>query len=222
MPANVVRRRSALAIEVKGLLASLQDLSRTQSAGSYLYAGTRTDQEPFSFTESEFTGSTLQVEYLGSAGNSRAYIGDAISIDTFLAGDYIFGKPNRGETLIHGNTGAKIGYGTDTLVGRATLQVKHSITTYVGASGIAAGASSAENDTLINPQGTKTLFVQDTSGTGDSGTITLNNGEPIAWTRSDTDLKVVGNDGNELYVDMSAVTPGFDGAVDFESGGTRQ
>lgn len=113
-----------------------------------------------------------------------------------------------------------IGFGTDTLVGRATLVVEHSTTTYFGVSGVAAGASSGALDTVIDPAGANSLIVQDTSGTGDSGTIMFNGGTQIAWTRSDTDLQVIDDFGRVIHVDMSAIAPGFNGSVDFESSGT--
>ncbi len=114
----------------------------------------------------------------------------------------------------------KSGVGTDNMVGRATLQVRHTTTTYFGTSGIAPGASSADLDTLLGPAGQNQLVVQDRSGTGDSGTISLNGGPAIFWSRSDTDLRVRGNNGAEMFVDMSAITPGFIGPVDLESNGT--
>jgi flagellar hook-associated protein 3 FlgL len=218
--ATSASERNALAIEVEGLLTSLKHIAKTTAAGSYLYAGTRTDQEPFGFDTPEVEGGTLKVDYLGSAGNSRAYIGDSISIDTFLAGDKIFGHSDRGEAVMYGESGAKVGLGTDSIVGRATLQARHTLTTYFGASGVAASASSAETDTAIDAAGENNLIVEDTSGTGDSGTIKFNGGESIAWTRADTDLEVLDNNGRVIHVDMSAITAGFNGAVDFESTGT--
>jgi len=212
--------REALAVELQGLMESLQDITRTKSAGSYLYAGARSDVEPFEFNGPVVPGGTLQVDYLGSSNHTRAYIGDAISFDTFYAGDKIFGNPDRQDALIYGQSGAKIGAGTDNIIGRATLQVRHALTTYLGASGIAASVSSPAGDTVIDPAGNNELIVRDTSGTGDSGTIELNRGKSINWSRTDTDLEVVGNDGRVIHVDMSSITPGFDGLVDFSSDGT--
>ena len=61
--------------------------------------------------------------------------------------------------------------------------------------------------------------MQDRSGTGDSGTISLNGGPAILWSRSDTDLRV-GATMAEIFVDMSSITPGFIGPVDLDSNGT--
>lgn len=212
--------RTALAVEVDSLLESLQNIAATRSAGSYLYGGTRSDQPPYEFGNPRAEGGTLNSVYLGSSSNSQAYIGESLSIDTFAAGDQIFGLNARQETLIFGNTGAKVGAGTDNLVGRAQLRVRHSSTTYLGASGIAPGVSSPGGDTVISPGGDNNLVIRDTSGTGDSGTITFNNGPTVLFTRNDTNLKVTDNSGREIYVDTSAISPGFDGTVDFIANGT--
>ena len=212
--------REAMAVELEGLMVSLKNISRTQSAGSYLYAGARSDQEPFEFDGPAVPGGTLTVNYQGSSNQSRAYIGDAISFDTFYAGDKIFGDPDRQEARIYGQTGARIGAGTDNIIGRATLQVRHTLTTYLGVSGIAAGASSVDGDTVIGLAGQNELIVRDTSGTGASGTIQLNNGKETKWSKTDTDLQVIGSDGRVIHVDMSSIVAGFDGTVDFSSDGT--
>jgi flagellar hook-associated protein 3 FlgL len=218
--ATTESERVALAIEVEGILGGLQHISQIKTAGSYLYSGTKTDQIPFTFDNPTVEGGTLNVDYQGGSENSRAYIGDAISIDTFFAGDRIFGGANRSESIITGNTGAKLGVGTDTMVGRSTLQVRHGTTTLAAGSGVVAGASSADQDTLIGAFGDNSLVIQDTSGTGASGTVSLNGGEPVAWTSGDTDLKVFENNGREIHLDFSSVTPGFNGPVDVESTGT--
>lgn len=213
--------RNALAAEMEGLFVSLKDITQTKTAGSYLYAGAKTDQVPYEFNEPNSTGGTLNVEYLGSPNNSRAYIGDAISVDTFYAGEKIFSNSDRQPTLMIGDTGAKVGQtGTDNMVGRTMLQVRHSTTTYSGTSGISPGSSSAEKDTLIGQTGTHHIQITDTSGTGDSGTISLNNGTSFNWTKADTNLQITGNNGGKMFVDMSAIAPGFDGVVDFASSGT--
>lgn len=212
--------REAYATELDGLMLSLQAITRTTSAGSFLYSGARSDTMPYEFGPPLVEGGTLNVEYNGSSFQTRAYIGDVISFDTFYAGDKIFANPDRQEAKIFGHTGAQIGAGTDNMVGRATLQVRHTVTTFLGTSGIAAGASSADGDTVIGQSGDHELIVRDTSGTGASGTISLNNGEPINWTSADNDLKVIGSSGREIHVDMSSIAAGFDGTVNFTSDGT--
>jgi flagellin-like hook-associated protein FlgL len=64
------------------------------------------------------------------------------------------------------------------------------------------------------------LTIVDTSGTGASGTVSLNGGPPIAFTNADTNLKVSGPNGEVVYVDTTAITPGFSGDVAITADGT--
>jgi flagellin-like hook-associated protein FlgL len=218
--ATTESERNALAVEAEGLLSSLQDISKSKSAGAFLYSGARSDQPPYEFGEPLVEGATMVADYKGFDENSYAYIGTSIAVETFYAGDQIFSDPQRGDVLVHGTTGAKNGAGTDSMVGRANLIVNHTLTTYSGTSGVAAGASSAGNDTVLGAVGTNSLTIVDTSGTGASGTVTLNNGAEIPWNQADTNLEVVGEDGRGVFLDMSGITSGFNGSVDLASNGT--
>lgn len=212
--------RNALAVEVDGLLASMKDISKAQVAGTFLYSGTRSEQQPFEFGSPLVPGGTMVADYQGSEGNSYALIGTSISIETLYAGDQVFGGVERQETLVLGSTGAASGAGTDSMIGRADLLVQHTLTTYAGASGVAPGTSSVGSDTVLGPSGTHSVTIVDTSGTGDFGTVKLNNGEEIPWARTDTDLKVVGDGQREVYLDMSSIAAGFNGAVSMTADGT--
>ncbi len=218
--ANSDSERTALAVEVEGILASLQNSTKTQVAGSFLYSGAKTDTEPYRFVDPQAAGGTLSVQYQGSTNNSRAYIGDAISVDTFWRADRIFADSDRGDAEIYGTTGAKIGQGTDSMVGRATLQVRHTLTSYAGTSGVAAGLGSVGGDTVLGSAGEHTLTIEDTSGTGDFGTVSLNGAAVIEWTSTDTNLRVVSNDGKEVFIDTSSISVGFSGTIDMTSEGT--
>jgi flagellin-like hook-associated protein FlgL len=218
--ATSTAERNALAVEVEGILLSLQQTSRTEVAGSFLYSGAKANTEPYQFSGPQVSGGTLSVDYQGSDNNGRAYINDAISVDTFARADRIFSDVDRTEAVILGSTGAKIGQGTDSLVGRATLQVRHTSTSYSGASGVAPGLSSVGGDTVLGPTGEHTLTIEDTSGTGDFGTVSLNGAAAVEWTRSDTDLRVVSNDGKEVFINTSTISVGFNGTIDITSDGT--
>ncbi len=212
--------RAALAIEVDGLLSSLKNITGTKTAGAFMFGGAKTDVHPFEFGDPLVEGGTLTVDYRGSEFNSRSFISEAVSIDTLFAGDDIFGNSQRGETILHGSTGAARGSGTDNLIGRATLQVRHTSTTYLGGSGVVAGASSADGDTIIGQAGKHTLTINDTSGTGASGTVSLNGGNSVAFASTDTNLELTGPNGGKIFIDLSAITPGFNGTVDIASDGT--
>ncbi len=218
--ATTESERNALAVEAEGLLNNLQDISRARSAGSYLFAGARSNDPPYEFDGPLVAGGTMVADYQGYPENSFAFIGTSISIETFYAGDTIFDRSDRGDLLIYGSTGAQNGAGTDSMVGRADLIVEHTTTTYAGASGIAPGISSPDEDNILGQLNDNHVQIVDTSGTGDFGTIILNEGDSVDWTRTDTDLQITSEDGRSLFVDMSNITAGFSGSVTFTSDGT--
>ena len=212
--------RTSLATELEGLFGSLKQVALTQSAGTYLFGGEISDQPPYDFTDPGVEGATLGAAYQGSKQNGKAIIGASTSVDTFYSGDRIFANSNRQDVIVVGSSGAKNGAGTDNMVGRATLLVEHSLTTYAGASGVAAGVSSSGGDTVLGQSGDNTLTINDTSGTGAFGTIQLNNGDVVDWDNSSDDLIVKDSNGRQLFVDTSSITAGFNGAVDFTADGT--
>ncbi|MEL7497671.1 MAG: flagellar hook-associated protein FlgL [Planctomycetota bacterium] len=209
--------REAIAIEVEGMLDSLKNIATSQTAGEYLFGGIRSDQIPFQFDGPNVPGRTLTSNYLGDTASSVAFIGERISVETLISGDDVFGAGDRGEMLVLGSTGAATGVGTANVTGRASLEVRHTTTTYLGGSGIQPGLSSDSNDTLIGPAGSSQIEIIDQSGTGDFGTVRLNNGEEFSWTSSDTDLEVIDESNRKLFVDMSSITANFSGSVSFDS-----
>ncbi len=213
--------REALALEVDGLLTQLKDLSNSTFNGAYIYGGTKSSGPPFSFAEPDINGRTLSVSYSGSEKNSRAYVGEAVSIDTYYSGLEIFSNKNRSATVVHGNTGIKSGPGTDTLVGKVELQITHDLTEYQGVSGIQPGTRSASLDSIIGEVGVHSVTIVDTAGDGSAGTISLNGGPEVAFTNADTDLRVEsGASGEVVYVDTSAIAAGFNGTVDIRATGS--
>jgi ABC-2 type transport system permease protein len=101
-----------------------------------------------------------------------------------------------------------------------SVNVKHDATTYAGSSGVAVGASSARRDTVIGPAGAHKLAIQDTSGNGSAGTVSLNGGAPVKFTNTDTNLKVIGSAGESVYIDTTAISPKFNGTVDITATGS--
>lgn len=212
--------REAIALEVDGLLEQLKSIGLARFNGKYLYGGTRSNTPPFQFSSPEQPGGTLEVNYTGSTLRSRASVSDTIGVDTYYNGREIFGDLSRQPTVLFGNSGAKPGAGTDTLVGRAILQVTHETTTYAGGSGVLPAADSSSGDTIIGAMGAHSLTIVDTAGDGSAGTISLNGYDPVPFTNSDVNLRVEGAHGQVVYVNTTNITPGFNGNVDIESTGS--
>jgi flagellin-like hook-associated protein FlgL len=137
--------------------------------------------------------------------------------EALISGDRVFQSVEREPTIVIGDTGISSGIGTDTAKAQLNITVAHTSTTIAGASGVAVGTSSIGGDTLV---GLHKLKITDTSGNGTAGTISLNDGGPISFTSGDTDLQVRGPTGELIYLDTTAITPGFDGTVDVTANGT--
>lgn len=212
--------RNALALEAEGLLTRLKDLANARFNGQYLYGGSASERVPYAFAEGLQTGRSLEVSYRGAEKSAESVISPSLSVETLYSGDEIFGAGERGPTVLYGKSGARIGGATDTMRGRATLQIRHTATTYLGASGLAAGTGSAGNDSVIGQAGTHSVTLVDTSGTGASGTISLNGGPAFAWDNSQTNLEVTGPNGERIFVDTTAIAAGFSGQVDLTGSGT--
>ncbi|MEM7454274.1 MAG: flagellar hook-associated protein FlgL [Planctomycetota bacterium] len=211
--------RNAIALEVDGLLSSLKNIASTQFDGNYVFAGRKADVRPFDFNAPQIAGRSLEVAYSGSDRNSRAFVGESVSIDTFYDGQYVFSAPDRGSTVLLGPSGAVAGSGTDSMTGRATLSVIHRATTYSGASGIQPGTGSAGNDTVIGNAGKHAVHIDDESGDGSWGWITLNNGAPVRYTNTDDNLEVKGASGESVFVDTTSMTAGYNGVIDVVASG---
>ncbi len=207
--------REGLAVELEGILNQLQTIANSQFNGEHLYAGTKTNNPPFEFGEPSAAGRPISVAYNGTTTNGNVPIGDGVLIDNYYDGLAIFGRSERSETLLIGQqTGAQIGTGTDTLTSRAQLQVIHDTTIFSGASGVAAGTSSANDDTII---GSHSLTIVDTAGDGSAGTLSLNGGPEVPFDNTQTNLQVEGPLGQTIFVDTTAIASGFNGTVSITS-----
>jgi flagellar hook-associated protein 3 FlgL len=209
--------RAALAQQVDVLISQLVGLGNTQQNGRYLFSGDSVGTKPFAVTGTNPDGTTSQVSYQGSTNVPTTLAGPGQSVTPYIDGSVVFGTGARAAPVYSGTTGASAGSGTDSAQGDVTLTVAHTTTTYAGASGVQAGSSSATGDTVL---GSHTLTIVDTAGDGSAGTVSLDGGPAIAFTNADTNLKVGDNSGGVVYVDTSAISPGFNGTVNLTSNGT--
>ena len=205
--------RQTIADEVAGLRERIELIANTRYNGEYLFGGAASNVTPYTFNDAG------QATYQGADTRGSTDIRPTTRVDVLYSGSEIFQSAFRGPTQFLGLTGAVPGTGVDSATGYGQLQVIHTGTTYAAGSGVAAGTGSLAGDTIIGATGTHTLTINDTSGTGASGTISLNGGPPVAFTNSDTNLEIVGLDGEIVYVDTTSITAGFSGTVDITSNG---
>jgi flagellar hook-associated protein 3 len=212
--ANTPESYQAMGAQVQSILQSVLQLANTQQNGQYLFSGTASQTQPFT------TNAQGNVVYNGSAQALGEPIGQGQQVQTLYTGSQVFQMLQRGTTVYTGPTGAAAGTGTDSATGSGTLLVTHTSTTYAGTSGVQAGTNSVAGDTIIGPAGAHTLTIVDTSGNGTSGTVQLDKGPVVQFTNTDTNLQVQGPNGETVFLNTTAITPGFNGTVSITANGT--
>lgn len=206
--------REILANEADRLLDTLVDLANTRHEGEALFGGMDLNTTPYQPTDAG-----AAIRYAGHALPGGTLFGDGSMMSVTYAGSGVFDSGGRGATLVTSQTGAAAGIGTSSARGVRQLTVRHTLTTYAGTSGVQAGASSVAGDTILGPFGTHQLTINDVSGTGAFGTISLNGGPPVSYSSSDADLAIVGPDGELVSVDTTSITAGFAGTVSLTAQG---
>lgn len=206
--------RQAIAQQIDNLLDRMLAIGNESGEYGYLFSGASPDIQPF------VEGPDGSIQYVGGNEASQVQVDGRLPIDRLLSGSVVFEFAVRQPTIFHGDTGVQPGVGTDSGRGRATLSVNHTLTTFAPGSGVAAGTGSATGDTVLGSMGTHVLTIDDTSGTGASGTVRLNGGDPVVFTSADTNLVVTGPDGEVIHLDTTAITPGFSGNVNVQGDGT--
>jgi flagellar hook-associated protein 3 len=213
--------QTALASQVNDAIQQMLGIANTQLPdGTYLFGGAANKTTPYAVATTIGSGQPEAITYQGSQQSSQVIVGKSLTVNTLIPGSQVFQANYNGPTIYTGLTGAKPGPGADTATGQGTLQVVHTLTTFGGVSGVQAGASSATLDTVIGPMGANKLSINDISGTGASGTVSLNGGTPVAFNNTDTDLKVTGPSGEVVYLDTTAISAGFNGTETIEGDGT--
>lgn len=210
---NNTTEAGILALELDGILDTLNSIANTKHDGRYLFAGAQIETRPYSDV-------TQQTEYHGVTEAGAIQIAGAGHVKTYYSGESIFTTGVSGTTHVRGTTGATGGRGTASGHGTAELHVQHTLTSYAGISGITTGISSSGGDTIIGDTGRHQLQINDTSGTGTSGTIAVNGGATFAFTSGDTDLEITGPRGEVVFVNTTAIASGFSGSVDITASGT--
>ena len=206
--------RDLLADQVDLMVDRVRQLANSTFNGHYLFSGTSVFEKPF--LEDANNGT---VHYEGGEDNTHTVLGIDLSVDVLYSGSTIFQSPVREVTTYEGATGVVPGSGTDSAVGRGTLTVQHTTTTITGGSGLLNGDNTSL-DTIIGAPGTHTLTITDTAGDGSAGTVSLNGGPPVNFLSSDTNLEVTGRNGEVIYLNTTAITPGFNGDVGVNANGT--
>jgi flagellin-like hook-associated protein FlgL len=214
-PTLTATDRATLASEIDNILGQVLEAGNRRDAFGFLFAGTA--------ATIPFVKGANGIEYMGNGATQPVAAGDDYFIGAGLPGSAVFQSEERGTTLfLGGGTGVKAGTGTDSGKDRGVLTITHGATTLGdgalaggdSASGVKLGASSAALDTVLGPAGAHTLAIDAVNGT-----IRLDNGPAVAFTGTETDLAVSDGAGGVVHVDLTSVSPGFNGAVSIASSG---
>ncbi len=210
--------RDTFAQQIDALLDQVVGLANADFQGQFLFAGTANDSAPY-----QVTGSG--VRYAGNGESIHAAVASGLEVVMNVTGSEVFGERTPLKPTFLGRNGieAPVGLGSSRL--DAFTQLDHVATTLGdgslpgggdSASGIVPGASSPGGDSLLGSHELEVTVAAD----GASGTVRLNGGATVEFTTADTDLRLEGPDGEEIYLDLSGVTAGYSGSVDIDASGT--
>lgn len=215
--------RQQLAQEIDQLLVEALGFANQEFDGRRLFAGSRVQTAPF--VPTTVGGRITAVTYVGDdiVREVQLASGERKPID--VSGFEVFMDLDRGPTQIVGDVGiAAVPGAPDTVVGETALVLAHTATVFGdgagpggadSTSGLAPGVSTAE-DTIL---GEHVLEVTTDEATG-LPALALDGGVPVPFDGTETDLVVEGPDGAVVHVDVTALTPGFQGTVTLEASGT--
>lgn len=187
--------RKALADEVSLLREQLVTLGNTRQGNRYLFAGSKSDERPFTADASGSIG------YGGDDIEQDVRIGDGVGIPINVTGASLFMRSEGSGPTFSGLTGLASGSTASEGNGDEQVVVRHDATdlSAIGASGVVSAGSGAA-DTFV---GSATLTIDATAGT-----VTLGDGEPVSIPDPSqpgyAELVVKNAAGGELRLDMTA------------------
>jgi flagellar hook-associated protein 3 FlgL len=202
--------RLPVANEIDSILEQVVSLANTSQTGRFLFGGGGTTAP---FTVQRENGQIVSVDYQGGSETLPTPVASGVEYATALVGDQVFRCHDTAAAQFPGYTGAQAGTGTPTARGDVRLTATHTATFYQAASGVAAGDSSAAGDTLLGLHHTLTIDAA-------AHTVSLDDGEVVAFTGSETDLKLTARNGDTAYVNLTGLASGFQGTVDIRAEGT--
>lgn len=192
--------RKLLANEAELIRQQLLDLSRSTYDGRYLFAGARSDTEPF--TES-YVGGVRRVSYTGTEESVSSQVGDGLFVNITGSGESIFGPGTPGGVELADLTGLSLGSTANEGSGFEYIDLRHDATDLSSLAGLGiTSAGAGADDTILGDQ---TLSIDATAGT-----IQLGTGEvvklPDPSDPAAADFVVQNERGGELHLDLSGYT----------------
>ncbi len=196
-------QRAVMAAEIDSLLEQVVSLANHESMGKYVFGGDDVSTAPYQVTRQD--GKIASVHYTGSNRTLSVPVADGLEYDGTVVGSDTFGGGDNLTPEFTGNTGAAAGTGTSSIRGDVYLEISHQTTTYAGGPNVAAGADSADGDTIVGDSHQLTVD-------GDARTVALDDGAAVDYDPAvDDNLRLVNSSGHVVYVDMTGVDPSLSG-----------
>jgi flagellin-like hook-associated protein FlgL len=137
--------RKANGLQIELALEKLVDVANTKIGDRYVFAGTRTDHEPYELT---YTGDEASITYAGNEGIQRISIGFGTDLSINVAGSEAFGGTSVKSVDLTGLTGATLGTTANQGTGYSNLEFRHDATLGTPGSGLAL-VSGGALDTIL-------------------------------------------------------------------------
>ncbi|MFT7484671.1 MAG: flagellar hook-associated protein 3 FlgL [Candidatus Paceibacteria bacterium] len=190
--------RQAIGLQIDLILEKLVDVANTKVGDRYVFAGTKTDRQPY---DVDFSGDVAEVTYQGNDSIQRISVGFGTELALNVAGSQVFGTSSVTSVDFAGLSGASLGTSANQGAGYADLFFRHDATVGAPGSGLALVNGGAQ-DTILNDH---TLTVDAATSRiqlGSGGSVTI----PAPTSPDYTDFVVTGADGAELHLDFSGYT----------------
>jgi flagellar hook-associated protein 3 FlgL len=200
-------QRATIGNAINELLAQAVWLANTEVLGQKLFSGNDTKTEPYAIEETG--GKITSVTYQGSMHTSSIPVAPGVEQPGGMVGERVFGSNDRQPPVFFGQTGAVSGSGTSSVRGDVWLEVTHDTTTFAGATGVAAGTDSADEDTIVGTSHTLTIDA-------DTNMLQLDGGVSVPYGvgGDDANVMVINSDGDKVYVDVTNLAGGLAGSTD--------
>ncbi len=206
--------RVSIGQEIDSLLEDAVSQANVKIAGVYVFGGTQMTAAPYTVTRSN--GQIVEVGYAGSDTSSTVPVGMGRRQTNVMVGDKVFRYDRRSAPVLSGQTGLAAGSGTSSVRGDMRLTLSHLATTYDGASGLAAGASSTVGDTILGA-GHKVYL------DADHNTLRLDDGTAVSFNPgTEANVRVTNSAGDVVYVDTTNIAAGQSGTVEVALQATGQ
>jgi flagellin-like hook-associated protein FlgL len=191
--------RIAAGESVDQTIEGLMTLVNGNTMGRYLFGGVNMQEPPFEVTR-DSDGRISAVTYTGSSEEMLVPVAPGVNLPGALVGTDVFRADSRQSPDFAGATGAMAGNGTSSVRGDVTLEIRHTATTYGGATGGAAvGSHASWGDSIL---GTHTIDI-----TAANNTITLDGGPVVDFSGMTpaelANVRVTNDDGACVYVDLT-------------------